>query len=279
MHRQFCGPPTTDGRGSLGVTASRRLSLSCFIRMARRTQAAPPRRASGNAGPIPGSEASARQPRVGPRPGRPLPGEAVAFRLAAEVAVSRGRLVDRLVEAEVRADAARRQAAELARSCRWPAPSPRRPPCRCRAYRHRATGARDADRVGELDGAAAWRAPPRRCSSRGSARHRRPSGRPWSGPCLRKRRRRAGRAAVGVDDDLAAGNAGVAVRSADLEAAGRVDVIDGLVASSSAGARRRRRPSHKRGARPLLALVVAGLCWVETTIAVALAGLPPSKRA
>ena len=33
-----------------------------------------------------------------------------------------------------------------------------------------------------------------------------------------------GRAAVGVDDDLAAGQAGVAVRAADLEAAGRVDV-------------------------------------------------------
>jgi hypothetical protein len=32
------------------------------------------------------------------------------------------------------------------------------------------------------------------------------------------------RAAVGVDDDLAAGEAGVAVRAADDEAAGRVDV-------------------------------------------------------
>ena len=39
-----------------------------------------------------------------------------------------------------------------------------------------------------------------------------------------------GRAAIGVDDDLAAGQAGVAVGPADLEAAGRVDVIDGLVA-------------------------------------------------
>ena len=33
------------------------------------------------------------------------------------------------------------------------------------------------------------------------------------------------RAAVGVDDDLAAGEARVAVRSADLEAAGRVDEV------------------------------------------------------
>jgi hypothetical protein len=36
-----------------------------------------------------------------------------------------------------------------------------------------------------------------------------------------------GRAAVGVDDDLAAGEAGVAVRTADDELAGRVDVPDG----------------------------------------------------
>ena len=34
-----------------------------------------------------------------------------------------------------------------------------------------------------------------------------------------------GRAAVGVDDDLAAGEAGVAVRAADLEAAGRIDEV------------------------------------------------------
>ncbi len=45
-----------------------------------------------------------------------------------------------------------------------------------------------------------------------------------------------GRAAIGVDDDLAAGQAGVAVGAADLEAAGRVDVIVGLRRdSSSAG--------------------------------------------
>ena len=33
------------------------------------------------------------------------------------------------------------------------------------------------------------------------------------------------RAAVGVDDDLAAGEAAVALRAADLEAAGRVDEV------------------------------------------------------
>jgi hypothetical protein len=38
-----------------------------------------------------------------------------------------------------------------------------------------------------------------------------------------------GSAAIGVDDDLAAGEACVAVRPADLEAAGGIDVIDGLV--------------------------------------------------
>ena len=48
-----------------------------------------------------------------------------------------------------------------------------------------------------------------------------------------------GRAAIGVDDDLAAGEAGVAVGAADLEAAGRVDVIDGLVAEQLLPASRR----------------------------------------
>ena len=36
-------------------------------------------------------------------------------------------------------------------------------------------------------------------------------------------------AAVGVDDDLAAGQTAVALRAADFEAAGRVDVEDGLL--------------------------------------------------
>jgi hypothetical protein len=36
------------------------------------------------------------------------------------------------------------------------------------------------------------------------------------------------RAAIGVDDDLAAGQAAIAVRPADDEAAGRVDVPHGL---------------------------------------------------
>ena len=44
----------------------------------------------------------------------------------------------------------------------------------------------------------------------------------WTGPCRRRRRRRAGRTAVGVDDDLPAGQPGVAHRAADLEPPGRV---------------------------------------------------------
>src|SRR5690242_13578876 len=42
----------------------------------------------------------------------PLPREQVALRLAAEVAISGGRRIDRLVELEVRADAARSEATQ-----------------------------------------------------------------------------------------------------------------------------------------------------------------------
>src|SRR5207245_2219348 len=44
-----------------------------------------------------------------------------------------------------------------------------------------------------------------------------------------------GRAAIGVDDDLAPGQAGVAVRPADLEAAGGVDVPLGLLGDQPGG--------------------------------------------
>ena len=46
------------------------------------------------------------------------------------------------------------------------------------------------------------------------------SGPPWSGPCRRRRRRRARPSRVGVDDDLATGETGVAVGATDGEAAG-----------------------------------------------------------
>src|SRR5690606_9308234 len=42
-------------------------------------------------------------------------------------------------------------------------------------------------------------------------------------------------AAVGIDDDLAAGQAGVAIGAADLEAAGRVDVVLGRVGQQIGG--------------------------------------------
>ena len=43
------------------------------------------------------------------------------------------------------------------------------------------------------------------------------------------------RTAVGVDDDLAAGDAGVAVRTADDETAGRVDEVSGVLVDHRLG--------------------------------------------
>jgi hypothetical protein len=48
-----------------------------------------------------------------------------------------------------------------------------------------------------------------------------------------------GCAAVGVDDDLAAGQAAVAIRAADDELAGRVDVPDGVLGDPALGQRLR----------------------------------------
>ena len=61
--------------------------------------------------------------------------------LAAEMAVGGGRLVDRLVEAKVRADAARGQSSKLVDPADRLLRSLHRRPCRCRAYRRRATAA------------------------------------------------------------------------------------------------------------------------------------------
>jgi hypothetical protein len=110
-----------------------------------------------------------------------------------------------------------------------------RRPCRCRAGRHRSTAAgrrRWRRTAGSCSGRRGRR---QRRSWRGSARHRRPSGRPWSvslpenapPPC-------GAGAAIGVDDDLAAGQAGVAIGTADDELAGRVDVPVAIVGRSSA---------------------------------------------
>ena len=85
-------------------------------------------------------------------------------------------------------------------------------------HRHRLG---DADRVGELHHAALGQAG-RDDVLRDVARH--VAGRAIDLRGILARERAAAvrrRAAVGVDDDLAAGDAGVAVRAADDEAAGR----------------------------------------------------------
>ena len=77
-------------------------------------------------------------------------------------------------------------------------------------------------------------------------------------------------AAVAVDDDLAAGQAGVAVRAADDEFAGRVDVEDDVVVPQLLGDR---RADHLLddlalglfGDDVLLLVEHASSCCVETT--------------
>src|SRR3546814_9768240 len=67
------------------------------------------------------------------------------------------------------------------------------------------------------------------------------------------------RAAVGVDDDLAAGQPRVAVGSADLETAGRVDMIDGVRGQQLGGQHVGDHPEHifaKLGIFRLVALVL-----------------------
>ena len=91
----------------------------------------------------------------------------------------------------------------------------------------------DADGIGELDGAAVGDA--RRDDvlgqiARGIGRRAIDLGRVLAGEGAAAVRRRA---AVGVDDDLAAGQPGVAVGTADDELAGRVDVPDGCRCRSS----------------------------------------------
>jgi hypothetical protein len=79
-----------------------------------------------------------------------------------------------------------------------------------------------------------------------------------------------GDAAVGVDDDLAAGQARVAIGATDFEAAGRVDVVDGLVREQLGrdhlghGLLHPRAQSGRRRT-----FVVTQLVLIETTIAVA----------
>ena len=85
-------------------------------------------------------------------------------------------------------------------------------------------------------------------------------------------------AAVGVDDDLAAGEAAVAVGTADDEVAGRVDEEVGRLLRHPALRQRRldRSRDHvlDHAGVYFLPLRVSALCWVETTTLVQPTGLP-----
>ena len=151
------------------------------------------------------------------------------------MAVGGGRLVDRLVEPQMGADP---------RGVRPPSLSIRPIASSSRVVVDRAGAVgidierqrlADADRIGELDRAA--RGEPGGDDILGEIA-RDIGGRAVDlGRVLARESAAAvrGRAAIGVDDDLAPGEAGVAVGAADLEAAGRVDVIDGLVAEQLGG--------------------------------------------
>src|SRR4051812_5627746 len=151
-----------------------------------------------------------------------LPAEQIALGLAAEMAVGGGRDVDRPVEAEMGADALRGQPDQLREDLLEPG--------RGRAF---ALGAvqvdiererlGDADRVGELDRAAPGEA--RGDDFLGEVAADIGGGAVALGRILAGEGAAAVRrgAAISIDDDLAAGEAGIAVRAADLEQAGRVD--------------------------------------------------------
>jgi hypothetical protein len=104
---------------------------------------------------------------------------------------------------------------------------------------------RDADRVGKLDRAAlgeARRDDVLREIAGDVGRRAVDLGRILAGKRAAAVR---GSAAIGIDDDLAAGEARVAVRPADLEAAGGVDVIDGGVGQQLRGITCATTASHR----------------------------------
>ncbi len=158
-----------------------------------------------------------------------LPREEVALGVAAEMAVAGGLLVDRLVELEMLANALGRQAHQLGQHFFQLGLGDGAGAVRVDIDRQRLG---DADRVAELDRAA-------RREARGDdvlgEVARDIGGRAIDlGRVLAREGAAAVRrgTAIGVDDDLAAGDARVAVGAADLEQAGRVDV-DLVVASGS----------------------------------------------
>ena len=86
-------------------------------------------------------------------------------------------------------------------------------------------------------------------------------------------------AAVGVDDDLAAGEAAIAVRAADDEIAGRIDQEVARLLRHPAFRQRRCRPRRAIISLTMpgvyfLPLRVCALCCVETTTLVQPTGLP-----
>src|SRR3954454_418827 len=145
-----------------------------------------------------------------------LPGEL----LAAEMAVGRRLAVDRAGEVEVADDRRRPEVEQLPHGLVDLLGIDRRCPERLDHERH---GMRGADRIGDLQ-LAPLRQPGRNDVLRDVARHVRRRSVDLRRVLARERAPAVRRhATVRVDDDLAAGEAGVRLRTADLEAAGGVD--------------------------------------------------------
>src|SRR5262249_31862767 len=155
-----------------------------------------------------------------------LPGEAaVIVGLAPEMTVSCGALVDRTGELKVLPDAARAQVHHLAQSLLKLTFGDAAGAMQVHVERDRL---RHADRIGNLQRAFIGKP--------GSYDFLGEVARGVSGRALDLSRVLAGegaaaggrRAAVSIDDDLAAGDAAVAVRTADHETSGRIDVEFGV---------------------------------------------------
>ena len=150
------------------------------------------------------------------------------------MAVGRGLGVDRLVQPEVIADAVGREVDELAERLFELAFLDLAGAVEIDIDRERLG---DADGIGELDRAAIGElggddvlGEIARCIGRGAI----DLGRVLAGKGAAAMGRRA---AIGVDDDLAAGQAGIAVRAADDELAGWIDVPDGVLRDPAIGQR------------------------------------------
>src|SRR6266851_837151 len=162
-----------------------------------------------------------------------LPREAaIGFWLAAEMAIGRGPRINRLVEAEMGTDAARREIEKLLQQGRElvfvDLAGARRVDIDGKRFRY-------ADGIGELDGAALGEAGGDDVLgeiARGVGRRAVDLGRILAGEGAAAMRRGA---AIGVDDDLATGKSRIAVRATDNEAAGWVDVEMVLIAHPALG--------------------------------------------